>query len=147
MKSFLHAAFGTIALFLIASFFVSTAVSELFLDQSAVAFVKRSIVQGLFFLIPILALTALSGMLLGKGQKERLLERKRARMRLIAANGLLVLLPSALYLNGKAGAGQFDTSFYTVQSIELIVGVVQMMLLALNFRDGLRLSGKLRSVF
>ena len=147
MKSFLHAAFGTIALFLIASFFVSTAVSELFLDQSAVAFVKRSIVQGLFFLIPILALTALSGMLLGKGQKERLLERKRARMRLIAANGLLVLLPSALYLNGKAGAGQFDTSFYTVQSIELIVGVVQMMLLALNVRDGLRLAGKLRSVF
>ncbi len=147
MKSFLHATLGTIALFLIASFFVSTAVSELFLDQSAVAFVKRSIVQGLFFLIPILALTALSGMLLGKRQKERLLERKRMRMRLIAANGLLILLPSALYLNGKAGAGQFDTSFYTVQSIELIVGVVQMMLLALNVRDGLRLAGKLRSVF
>ena len=67
-------------------------------------------------------------------------------MRVVAANGLLVLLPAALYLNGKAGGGQFDVSFFSVQVIELIVGIVQMILLGLNLRDGLRLAGKLRSV-
>jgi hypothetical protein len=35
-------------------------------------------------------------------------------MPLIAANGILVLIPSALFLASKARAGQFDTSFYAV---------------------------------
>ena len=47
-------------------------------------------------------------------------------------------------LAGKAQAGQFDTSFYIVQVIELIAGAVNITLLGLNMRDGLRLSGKLR---
>lgn len=146
MKSFLHATSGTISLVLIASFWISTAVSELFMDHPAVAFVKRSIVHGLFLLVPLFALTALSGMAIGKGRKEGLVARKVRRMRVVAANGLLVLLPAALYLNGKAGGGQFDVSFFSVQVIELIVGIVQMILLGLNLRDGLRLAGKLRSV-
>ena len=63
---------------------------------------------------------------------------------MIAANGVVVLIPAALYLASKAQAGQFDTSFYIVQVIELIAGAVNITLLGLNMRDGLRLSGKLR---
>ena len=127
MKPVLHAASGTLAMLCIASFWVSTAVSELFLDHSAVAFVKRAIVFGLFLLVPLLILTVLTGTILGKGRKEPLIAKKTRRMRVVAANGLLVLVPAA---------------FFAVQSVELAVGIVQMVLMGLNLRDGLRLSGK-----
>ena len=38
--------------------------------------------------------------------------------------------------------GEFDTWFYAVQAVELSVGAMQLTLLAMNFRDGLALSGK-----
>ncbi len=142
MKPVLHAASGTLAMLCIASFWVSTAVSELFLDHSAVAFVKRAIVFGLFLLVPLLILTVLTGTILGKGRKEPLIAKKTRRMRVVAANGLLVLVPAALVLNGMGAAGRFDAAFFAVQSVELAVGIVQMVLMGLNLRDGLRLSGK-----
>jgi hypothetical protein len=55
-----------------------------------------------------------------------------------------VLIPAAIFLNGKAATGEFDALFYSVQVVELIVGVVQLTLMGMNFRDGLRLAGKLR---
>jgi hypothetical protein len=63
---------------------------------------------------------------------------------LIAANGLLILIPAALFLASKARHGEFDTAFYSVQAIELIAGAANIMLLALNMRDGLRMTGRLR---
>ena len=45
---------------------------------------------------------------------------KLKRMPWIAANSILVLVPSALYLASKAGAGEFDSGFYTVQAPELV---------------------------
>ncbi|MGO9773237.1 MAG: hypothetical protein ACLPSW_27565, partial [Roseiarcus sp.] len=66
------------------------------------------------------------------------------RMPFIAANGVLILIPSALFLASKASAGVFDTSFYAVQALELIAGATNLTLLGLNMRDGLRLKGRLR---
>jgi hypothetical protein len=146
MKSFFHALFGIFAILVITVFWISTAVSELFLDHSAVAFVKRSVIYGLFLLVPFLALTGLSGIRLGQGRSDPLIAKKKMRMRVVAANGLLVLVPATLYLNGKASLGRFDAAFYTVQSIELSVGLFQIVLLGLNLRDGFRLAGKLRFV-
>jgi Na+/H+ antiporter NhaA len=62
----------------------------------------------------------------------------------IAANGILVLGPSVLYLASKAGAGEFDSGFYAVQATELVVGVTNIALLGLNMRDGLRMKGRFR---
>ena len=42
-------------------------------------------------------------------------------MRVITANGLFVLVPAALYPNGKASLGRFDAAFCSVQLIELTV--------------------------
>jgi len=64
-------------------------------------------------------------------------------MPIIAANGVLVLIPSALFLAWKAGAGAFDTAFYAVQAVELIAGAVNVTLLSLNMRDGLRMTRRL----
>ena len=145
MKPVLHAASGALAMICIAVFWISTAVSELFLDHPAVAFVKRGVVFGLFLLVPLLIVTGLTGTRLGKGRREPLIAKKTRRMRIVAANGLLVLVPAALALNGMAASGRFDAAFFAVQAVELSVGIVQMVLMGLNLRDGLTLSGKLRS--
>ena len=68
---------------------------------------------------------------------------KARRMPFIAANGVLILIPSALFLASKASAGSFDASFYLVQAVELIAGAANIVLLGLNMRDGLRLTGRL----
>ena len=64
-------------------------------------------------------------------------------MPIIAANGVLILIPSALFLAAKARTGEFDTSFDLVQALELGAGVTNIMLLGLNLRDGLRLTGRI----
>ena len=65
------------------------------------------------------------------------------RMPIIAANGLLVLIPAALFLSWKAATDEFDSAFYAVQALELVAGAVNFTLLALNMRDGLRMTGRL----
>jgi hypothetical protein len=55
------------------------------------------------------------GFALAKGQKSGLVGAKAKRMAFIAANGLLILVPSALFLASKARAGGFDETFYGVR--------------------------------
>ena len=142
MKPIIHASAGTLAMLTIAVFWTSTLVSEIFLDYASVAAVKHAIVYGLFLLVPFMAATGGSGFALGKMRKGPLLDQKKKRMAIIGANGLLVMIPAAIFLNGKAAAGEFDAMFYSVQVVELVVGVVQLTLMGVNFRDGLRLAGK-----
>lgn len=66
-------------------------------------------------------------------------------MPIIAAIGLLVLLPSAIVLNQWASAGIFDTKFYIVQGFELLAGAINFILMSMNMQDGLRITGKLQS--
>ena len=74
-----------------------------------------------------------------------LVARKKKLMAFIAANGILILVPAALYLSVKAQAGAFDTRWYSVQAVELIAGGVNIVMLSLSMRDGLRLTGARRS--
>ncbi|NDU86781.1 MAG: hypothetical protein G3I09_01155 [Ferrovum sp.] len=145
MKYVVHAIAGTTVILIIASFWISTLVSEMFLDYSAVTAVKHAIVYGLLLLVPFMAATGGSGFALGKMRKGYLLDQKKKRMAIIGTNGLLVMIPAAIFLNGKAAVGEFDKLFYAVQAVELIVGVVQLTLMGMNFRDGLRLAGRLHS--
>ena len=71
--------------------------------------------------------------------KDGFIGSKKKRMPIVALNGLLVLLPAALYLNHLATAGQFDTWFYSIQAIELLAGGVNLSLMALNIRDGVQM--------
>lgn len=145
MKPVVHAIAGTTAMLTIATSWASTLVSELFLDHAAIVTVKHSIViYGLAVLVLTMAITGSSGFALGKTHKGRLLKQKKKRMSFIGGNGLLVMIPSALFLYNKAAAGEFDEVYYMVQSVELLMGLVQLTLMALNFRDGLKLTGKPR---
>ncbi|WP_200172288.1 hypothetical protein [Ectothiorhodospira shaposhnikovii] len=136
----IHALAGLLAMLIIATFWVSTLISELFLSFPAVIWVKQSIVWGLFILIPLLMITGGSGFALSKKEHHPLLAQKQRRMPFITLNGLLVLIPAAIYLSWKAQAEIFDVWFYTVQVLELIAGGANFLLLGLNARDGTILS-------
>lgn len=128
----------------IATFFVATLAVELFGSHEAVAALKSLIVMpGLLVLVPAVAFTGASGYFLSKSRHGRLVDAKKRRMPFIAGNGLLVLVPCAIVLDRWAAAGAFDTAFYAVQGVELLAGAVNLTLMGLNVRDGMRLRRRL----
>lgn len=139
-----HGAAGLLALVVIVSFWSSTVLVELLGEPAAVAMVKSAIAWGLLVLVPLLVATGISGFSMSGPNPKGMLATKLRRMRVAAANGIMVLVPAALFLAWKANAGQFDATFVVVQGAELAAGAVNAALIALNVRDGLRLSGRFR---
>lgn len=140
----LHPIAGVIGLVMILTFWLSTAVSELSGNIDLIVAVKRAIPWGFILLIPALIATGASGFRLGGKAKAPLILAKKARMPFIAANGILLLVPSALVLRHLAIEGQFGTLFVVVQAVELCAGALNVVLMSLSMRDGLRLKGRLR---
>jgi hypothetical protein len=144
MIKLIHPVAGAVALLTIATFWLSTALSELFASKAAVTTVKTAIPWGFLVLIPALTAAGGTGFALAKGRRAGLVGAKIKRMPLIAANGILVLIPAALFLASKATAADFDSTFYAVQALELAAGATNIALLGLNMRDGLKMKGRLR---
>ena len=143
MTKIIHPIAGVLALLTIATFWLSTAVSELFASHAVVTTVKTAIPWGFLLLIPALAAAGGSGFALAKGRRAGPIGAKIRRMPLIAANGILILIPSrSSSLQGASG--EFDTAFYAVQALELAAGAANITLLGLNMRDGLMMKGFLR---
>ena len=136
----IHPISGIVALLTIATFWLSTAFVELFASQESVTLVKTAIPWGLLLLIPALALTGGSGFKLSQGRRVGLVAKKLKRMPFIALNGLLILVPAALYLASKARLGEFDTGFYIVQAIELVAGAANIVLIIRSAKDGQKLT-------
>ncbi len=139
----LHGLAGVTGFIVILTFWLSTALTELFGSGEAIAAVKTAILWGMILLVPCLAVAGASGMSMGRKRPGRLAARKRKRMPFIAGNGLVVLVPAAFYLQAKAAAGQFDGWFFAVQALELLAGAANLMMMGLNIRDGVLLSGRL----
>ena len=144
MVLFVHKCAGVVALLTIAMFWSATVIAGVALEVDAAIAVKTAIPYGLLVLVPALAAMGGSGYRLARGRSAGPVGAKRRRMPFIAANGLLVLVPSALFLAARAQAAIFDPLFYTVQAIELVAGAVNLTLLALNMRDGLRMTAARR---
>jgi len=146
MKKNIHFIAGILATLTIATFFTSTIVVELFGSHDVIAAVKSLIViPGLFILVPAIAATGGTGFALSKSRQGKLVQAKQKRMPFIGANGVLVLIPCAIFLDRWASSGAFDTIFYIVQGIELIAGAINLTLMSMNIRDGLRMSGRFRA--
>lgn len=144
MLKIIHLIVGSVATLTIATFLITTVIAELFGTQQDIILVKNLIVTpGLFILIPAIALTGMTGFKLSHTQSGKQVAAKQVRMIFIAANGLILLLPAALHLQHLAALGSFNTLFYLIQAVELLAGVVNLRLMSLNIRDGLRLSGKI----
>jgi hypothetical protein len=145
MPRTIHFFAGLLATLTIASFFLATLAVELFGTHEAVAMVKGWIIMpGLLILVPAIAATGGSGVFMSRSRQGRLVEAKKRRMPFIAANGLLVMIPCAIFLGLWAAAGTFDTTFYVVQALELLVGATNLVLMGMNMRDGIQLSGRFR---
>ncbi|MGC3939903.1 CDGSH iron-sulfur domain-containing protein [Roseobacter sp. EG26] len=143
MTTRIHAIAGGVGFLMILLFWTSTAISELFASHETIAAVKAMILRGMFILIPAMVIAGGSGTVMGKSRTDAKALAKKKRMPLIALNGLLILLPSAWFLAGKAAAGEFDTVFYTVQAIELVAGAANLTMMGLNIRDGLTMTGRI----
>ena len=144
MKTKIHAISGAIGFLCILTFWSSTVYSELFASHQTVAAVKAAILRDMIILVPAMAIAGGSGMSIGAKWKSPLAMAKKKRMPIIAINGLCILLPSAFFLAYKSGAGAFDAWFYTVQVVELCAGALNLSLMGLNIRDGLRMTGRIR---
>jgi hypothetical protein len=145
VKPMIHGFAGGLAILTIATFWTSSFVSEIFLTEAAVIEVKRSIVYyGLVPFVLLMAITGGSGNFLTKNRQSKIVQSKMKRMKILALNGFLLMIPSALFLHHKTSLGEFDPIFYSVQVLELAVGLLQLFLLSQNFREGLLLSGRLR---
>ena len=143
MLSRVHPVAGMIGFLTILIFWVSTAGSELLGSIDMIVAVKRTIPWGFLILMPALAATGASGFRMAGGASEPATIRKKRRMPIIAANGLVVLIPAGLALAALASRREFGALFYGVQAIELVAGAVNLTLMSLNIRDGLRLTGRL----
>ena len=143
MKTKIHAIAGVAGFLIIATFWTSTAISELLGSHDTIVMVKNAILYGMVILIPAMAIAGGSGMSLGQGRGDAQVLAKKKRMPFIAMNGLLILVPCAFFLASKANAGAFDTTFYLVQAVELIAGATNLTLMGFNIRDGLRLTGRI----
>jgi hypothetical protein len=141
MLKIIHPAAGALAILTIATFWLSTTLAEMFASQAIITSVKTTIPWGFLVLIPALMAAGGSGFALAEGRRAGLVGAKIKRMPLIAANGILVLIPSALFLATKARAGEFDIVFYVVQALELAAGAANIALLGINMRDGLKMKG------
>ncbi|WP_417310505.1 ferredoxin--NADP reductase [Devosia sp.] len=140
MIKLVHPIAGGLAILTIAIFWLSTVISELSGSQAAVVAVKTMLPWGFLILVPSLAAVGGSGLLWSRGDRSGRVGAKLLRMPFIAANGLLVLMPSAFFLAARASAGTFDVWFYGVQALELVAGAINLTLLGLSLRDGLRLT-------
>ncbi|MEO1109127.1 MAG: hypothetical protein AAFX90_14530 [Pseudomonadota bacterium] len=142
----IHPIAGVVGFLTILTFWTSTLYSELFTSYATVAFVKASVVKGLYLLVPAMIIVGATGMSMGRRRKDAPAVAKKKRMPIIAANGLLILVPAAIYLNAKAGTGAFDTGFYVVQVIELIAGAANLTLMAMSIRDGRAMTARRRKL-
>lgn len=144
MPKFIHPLAGAIAVLTIATFWISTAASELSGSRELIISVKSTIPWGFLLLVPALAVAGGSGFALAKGRRGGVISVKIKRMPIIAVNGLLVLIPAALFLATKAQANELDTSFYVVQAVELLAGAANIALLSRNMGDGFKMTGRFR---
>lgn len=143
MKQLIHRICAITSTLCILVFFTSTLVVELIGIEQTIATVKSLIVlPGLFILIPAIAITGATGMSMSTSKSRGLVGTKRKRMPFIGANGLMILLPAAIVLDQWASAGNFDSTFYLVQALELMAGGINITLMLLNIRDGRKLTRK-----
>jgi hypothetical protein len=136
----LHPIAGLAAFLTILGFWTATVAVELGGDAAQIAAVKRGVLWGLAVLIPAMAMAGASGFKIGGASPHPVVAAKKRRMPIIALNGLLVLVPCAIFLHLRASAGLLDQTFAVVQAIELAAGAANLTLLGLSLRDGFRLT-------
>ena len=140
MKKYLpiiHKTSALMAFALIASFFISSLYVDMFANQQVVMNVKNIIFYAIWLLIPLMAIAGISGAKMAPKATSGPIGSKKKRMPFVALNGLFILLPAAYMLRSLALAGEFNSLFYLIQTIELLAGFINLTLMAMNIRDAM----------
>lgn len=117
-----HPIAGLFAFLLIATFWFSILGVEFFGTKAQLVTVKMAIPFGLILLVPTLIAVGGTGCHLERRRRNGVVGAKTRRMRIAAANGVLILIPSAFFLSWKAQSSSFDGTIYTVEGIDLLPG-------------------------
>ncbi len=145
VKAKLHAAAGGVAMLTILAFQALLWRAEASGYPEDILAARVAILWGVaLVLVPAMAGAGISGAVMGRGWKRPEIAAKTRRMRIIAANGLLVLLPLAIALWWLASKGMVEERFFWLQRLEMLAGLVNLALLGMNMRAGLRLRGPAR---
>ncbi len=139
-----HPIAGGLALLTMLTFWTSTVVVELVGDRADIVAVKHAIMWGLLVLVPAIAATGGTGFVRAGLSKNAYILAKKRRMQVVVPTGILVLVPCVLYLGTTASASGLGAYFHEVQAVELLAGAVNITLMSLNVRDGIRLTGRMR---
>lgn len=139
----LHPVAQAFGLLCVATFWTSTVAVEMLGGPASILAVKAAVLWGLLILVPAIAAAGATGFRMAGRSAEPHLARKRRRMPFVALNGLLVLVPCAVFLHARAAAGNFGGTFALVQGIELLAGAMNLALMGLNMRDGLALTRRI----
>jgi hypothetical protein len=134
-----HKATAALSLLLIASFWISSAAAELSGSVQAIIFAKCFVLAGVFMLASAMAATGLTGRRLAGSRSNHVLSGKLTRIKVMAACGIALLIPLAIYLWWKATSGEFDEWFYAAQLLEFAAGAVNLLLGAMNVSAGVSL--------
>lgn len=131
----IHKTAGILALIVILAFFSSSLYAEIDGDQELIKLVKTGILYGILLLFVIMPATVVTGRKLAGKQTSTVLNRKTIRMRLIAANAIiLIILAITLYF--RATNNMIDHTFVIIQLVEFLFGLSNAGLLILMIRDG-----------
>jgi len=139
----IHITATIIAVITIASFFISSLAAENDGSKTAIREVKEVILFSLpVLLIAMPALGATGNMLAGKFQNPVVVAKKR-RMKFVFVNGL-TLISLACFLYYRSHYQTIDGIFLAAQLAEFALGLTNLVLIGLNIKSGLQLSGRLK---
>jgi hypothetical protein len=133
----LTAAVGAITV--ITAFLAVSAVTELAGSPGEIRAVRQGIMLALPLLIACLATAGLTGRRLAGRSRSAVVRAKKLRLAAAAVVGLAVLVPCALFLAHLTAAHVAGPATTALEATELAFGSLNLSLLALNLRDGLRM--------
>jgi uncharacterized membrane protein (DUF485 family) len=129
------------AFLMIICFMTSSLVSEFIGDHILIAAVKRTILYALLLLIICMILTAISERKLTILYPNNFYELRRVRrIKWIGLNGAIFLTPLAIVLNYLAQNDRIDTTFYLLQFLEIICGLINIFLFIKMFVEGKKIN-------
>jgi len=136
-----HVTATIIASLTIGSFFCFSLIAEITGKDLFIQQVKAGILYCLPILLVAMPMLAISGKKLAGNSNSPVVATKTKRMKLIAFNGL-ILISLAIYLYYHATFKTIDKTFLYFQIGELLIGALNLGLIVLNIKSGLKLSGK-----
>ncbi len=135
----IHPVAGVVAFLTILVFWSSSVVSKFSHDYDFILGVKSMILCGMIVLVPAMIIVGGTGFRLAGKSKNPTIVCKKKRMPFIALNGVFILIPCAVTLYFMALDHHFSGFYDTIQTLELLAGAVNFVLLGMSMRDGFKL--------